>query len=243
MTSEAKMLTKKWLFRMAERQKRVERCIRQPETRLKYFQDAAAMAEIAAFARREGGDRVSVADVGGDQSRLIPLLRGTRHTFDFSIIDTWSESVGNGTLVEPDVGDDVTLLDCLLGTDACKEVVPDASFDVVTSISVVEHVPVDQLEPFFADCERICKPGGLVLHHVDIHLSDSPDSTRGAAYLETFGKVFGPPERDVDDWAFRAGYVSNPDDIMFRWGQRADNMAYRASRQAVDLVLRARKAS
>lgn len=239
--SEANILTKQRLFRVAARQKRVERHVRQPDSRLKVFQDAAAFAEIVAFARNSGLESVALADVGGDDSRLIPLLQATNHSFDCGIIDTWDESIGSGTTERPVVDDQVRLIECLLGTDRCKELIPDASFDVVTSISVVEHVPVEQLEAFFFDCARICKPGGLVLHHVDIHISDAPESPRGQAYLDSFGSIFGPPSRNVDDWAFRSNYVSNPDDIMFRWGQRGDNMSYRANHQAVDLVLRARK--
>lgn len=39
----------------------------------------------------------------------------------------------------------------------------DASFDAVVSMEVVEHIPVDQMESWFAEIGRVLKPGGLLL--------------------------------------------------------------------------------
>lgn len=45
---------------------------------------------------------------------------------------------------------------------------PDNYFDLVCSVSVLEHIPVEQLNSVFADTFRILKPGGIVSHSYDI---------------------------------------------------------------------------
>jgi ubiquinone/menaquinone biosynthesis C-methylase UbiE len=44
--------------------------------------------------------------------------------------------------------------------------VPDDYFDVVYSVSVLEHVPADRMRDVFMDMIRVTKPGGLLLHNV-----------------------------------------------------------------------------
>lgn len=45
---------------------------------------------------------------------------------------------------------------------------PEASFDLVFSISVVEHVPPEQKRNFYKDMFRIVKPGGYIAHSIDM---------------------------------------------------------------------------
>ncbi len=67
---------------------------------------------------------------------------------------------------------------------------PDASFDAVTCMSVLEHgVP---LEPYFKEMYRLLRPGGILITSVDYY--PTPIDTRG---LEAYGspiKVFSKPE-------------------------------------------------
>lgn len=44
----------------------------------------------------------------------------------------------------------------------------DACFDLVFSISVVEHVPPEQKRNFYEDMFRILKPGGYIAHSIDM---------------------------------------------------------------------------
>ena len=49
------------------------------------------------------------------------------------------------------------------------------SFDVVFSISVVEHVgTAEELAAFHEDQLRILKPGGMFIHAIDLYLEDEP---------------------------------------------------------------------
>lgn len=45
---------------------------------------------------------------------------------------------------------------------------PDAAFDLVFSISVVEHVPPEHKPAFYQDMFRILKPGGWMAHSIDM---------------------------------------------------------------------------
>jgi len=55
----------------------------------------------------------------------------------------------------------------LLGSNL-KEL-PDNYFDMVCSVSVIEHIPLDSLKAAFEDTYRILKPGGIVSHSYDIY--------------------------------------------------------------------------
>ena len=204
--------------------------------RLKGFQDAAAFAAIAGYHNRRGGGPLAVADIGGDQSRILPMLLQHSPDIHGTIIDTWSESIGNGTLTVPEDQPRITIIDALLGQPSSRDKIPDAAFDVVTSISVVEHILVDELEAFFADSLRICKPGGMIAHYVDLHVSNAEFNQRGAKTVEAATAAWGTLDDQPESWAFRTEYVSNPDNIMYRWGERADNMPVRATNQVICLV-------
>lgn len=45
---------------------------------------------------------------------------------------------------------------------------PDDSFDLVFSISVIEHISAKQKSRFYEDMFRILKPGGVIAHSIDI---------------------------------------------------------------------------
>lgn len=46
---------------------------------------------------------------------------------------------------------------------------PDNYFDLVYSISVIEHVPDEKLKSFFEESVRVTKPGGIVSHSYDVY--------------------------------------------------------------------------
>jgi len=55
----------------------------------------------------------------------------------------------------------------LLGNNI-KEL-PNNYFDMVCSVSVIEHIPINVLNNSFEETFRILKPGGIVCHSYDIH--------------------------------------------------------------------------
>ncbi len=81
--------------------------------------------------------------------------------------------------------------------DLTRITYPDASFDLVTCVSVIEHIgaPADQLA--FAELRRVLKPGGLLVVTVDFEPAFSHGSTesrrvgRRLKELATRGDVAG----------------------------------------------------
>lgn len=57
---------------------------------------------------------------------------------------------------------------------------------MVTSTSVLEHVPVEQIPILFAEIKRVLKPGGIASHHVahKDHWSDGDSSLHSMNYLQ-----------------------------------------------------------
>jgi len=53
-----------------------------------------------------------------------------------------------------------------VGNDTSPEL-PSNFFDLVYSVSVIEHLPVDDLPTFHSELHRIIKPGGLQVHSYD----------------------------------------------------------------------------
>jgi len=238
--SSLSILTKDTLFSAGAKHRLARKAIMGDDAppRLKGFQDAVAYAQIMQFYEDRNRAPLSVADVGGDQSRLLPMLLGRAPGVSGAIIDTWEKSIGQGTLTRPASQSGITLIDALLGDPETAAVIPDNSFDVVTSISVVEHVSEAALDAFFADSLRICKPGGIILHYIDLHISDQGSNYRGTATAAAIARTWGPLAEAPTSWAFRAGYVTNPDSMMLRWGERGQNIPHRARNQAVCLVAR-----
>jgi SAM-dependent methyltransferase len=73
-------------------------------------------------------------------------------------------------------GTDVELRNCFLE----EAELPDASVDVVYSISTIEHIPVELLPSILAEVNRILVPGGRFVLTVDLFLDLEPfsDQTR-----------------------------------------------------------------
>lgn len=66
----------------------------------------------------------------------------------------------------------------LVNTTLSKAELPDASVDVVYSISTIEHIPIDELPGMMTEIERILKPGGHCVLTVDLFLNLEPFTLR-----------------------------------------------------------------
>jgi SAM-dependent methyltransferase len=234
-SAKLRILTKAELFATCRHSRMLTALMHGERVRLKTFQDIMATA-YAVHATREL-DAAWIADVGGDQSRLVQMLKAADpDKYHCAVIDTWDTSIGLGTVTRPDLPG-VELIECLLGGERSRELIDDGSFDFVTSISVLEHVPNEAVAGFFADSLRICRPGGKIVHLADLHISDRRRSGRGQVYVDALESVCGELPVKPDDWRFRSKYVSNPDNIMFRWGEHGRNGDVRESQQAVVVVV------
>ena len=116
---------------------------------------------------------------------------------------------------------------------------PDDYFDIVFSISVVEHVETDKLADMFLDIARILKPGGKTFHAIDVYLFDPQKfsepsavytSNRIKAYLDipdmTEGTLkFIEPPLAVKEPGFSCEYASNSDREILAWNRAVPHLA------------------
>lgn len=72
----------------------------------------------------------------------------------------------------------VKFVDGLLGTNV-KEL-PDNYFDLVYSVSVIEHIPHEYLPSVFEETFRILKPGGIVSHSYDVYYNQDTSAVFNA---------------------------------------------------------------
>ena len=70
----------------------------------------------------------------------------------------------------------------------------DNSFDLVFSISVIEHVPPEARQDFYKDMYRVLKPGGYIAHSIDVF-----DQALGRAEFEVIRQAgfILPPQPDL----------------------------------------------
>uniref|UniRef100_I2Q7M3 Methylase involved in ubiquinone/menaquinone biosynthesis n=1 Tax=Desulfovibrio sp. U5L TaxID=596152 RepID=I2Q7M3_9BACT len=125
---------------------------------LKAYQDAL----VSAFIDQTLPPGSRILEVGGGHSRVLPLYQ---HTHECWNIDKF-EGAGNGATDIPVV--DYRLVLDYLGNSNPE--LPDDYFDLVFSISALEHVPEEETvhANILKDIQRVLKPGGASLHLLDI---------------------------------------------------------------------------
>lgn len=180
-----------------------------------------------------------IAEIGGSFTRLLPHLAKSNQCYN---IDRFNGSHGGASEV-PQV-DGVEIHRCYLGVDS--DFIPQEEFDVLYSVSVVEHVPTDGLARFFAEQHRVMKPGGLAVHLIDAYLSDEDNHhLEGpiAGYLEPLlnGKfesaTIGWSARDIYPLKFSTRMATNPDNVMHQWNAVAPVLRNRRENtQSVSLL-------
>ncbi len=206
--------------------------------RLKSAQD------LAVYAQLRGARRMQIAEIGSGYSRLLPALAKSN---DCIAVEKF-EGKGTGPTREHEI-EGVRRVHAYLGENSPE--LPSASLDVVFSVSVVEHVAADGmrvLAAFHRDQLRILRPGGRFIHAIDEYLVDEPDQPtrqRFEAYrrwvadspgVEPVGDVYDGPCR------FSCDLVTNPDNVMHRWGQMEPSLdRLRQTAQCVSVLVAGRK--
>ena len=195
---------------------------------LKYAQDVVAYKLI-------GREPVGVlGEIGADHSRLLPDF--VRHGNSAYAIDVYDRSIGGGK-VGPPTDVNYKFFNCLVGINS-QDVIPTNHFDVVFSVSVVEHI--EDFESLFSDNIRIVKPGGLILHMIDIYLD-----TEGVVFQPTLARAcinflkrpdVKPLTDEIlsfDEMKFRTHLASNGDDMMYQWNKQVPALKEIRERSAV----------
>ena len=114
---------------------------------------------------------------------------------------------------------------------------PDGYFDLVFSISVVEHVETPLLKNFFSDIARVLKPGGTTFHAIDAYLFDRLDvggptytQARLREYLSVPEMTDGAlvpcePAKASTNPFFSCEYATNSDREMMLWNRVVPKLA------------------
>ena len=197
---------------------------------LKGIQDGWALSLF-----REKRD-LTIAEVGGGNSRVLKKLGENNEGWN---IDKF-EGVGQGP-TEMLALAGVKVVRTYLGD--FDPAIPNGYFDVVFSVSVVEHVPSQKLEDFFADCYRILKPGGIMAHAIDLYIFDSVndrlriiDQYRTA--VEKQGFIWHAAPTIDKSATFQCSYASNSDITMHEWNQVVPSLqTIRETAQSVSIKL------
>lgn len=186
-----------------------------------------------------------IAEIGGSYTRLLPYL-ATRNRC--TNIDKFDGSHG-GSADVPTI-DGVAVQKCYLGVDS--EIIPSASYDVMFSISVLEHVPLANLDRLFAEQYRITRPGALCVHLIDVYIGDSGNESIVAAinaYLQPFedGRFISTDpswnRSELFPLGFSTAWASNPDNVMHQWNTSFPALRKRREQsQSVSLVWVGRRA-
>lgn len=204
---------------------------------LKYVQDAWILGRIGRITEQR------ILEVGGGFGRVLRTLEGNPERWNLDVADGPGRNDGRKHVKMPR---QYTVVPALLGEFSPD--VPEKHFDIVFSISVIEHVPLDDLERFWADHARILKPGGRGFHAIDVYLGDVEQPATEAKldrYLET---IDAAGLQLIDDatierpLVFRSRFASAPDLDMRRRNQLAPSLArQRLRRQAVSLAVGIRR--
>jgi SAM-dependent methyltransferase len=184
---------------------------------LKLVQDVYVLHR---FAREQGK---KILEVGGGYSRVARRLSRRN---EYWLVDKY-EDRGNRPPITWPIGKVRFIIDHM---GRFNPALPDGYFDLVFSISVVEHIPLDRLDDFFRDCARVLKPGGRLLHAIDSYAFDEQDqqTAQALAWAERSRKYLSFADRpDLgvrlleppsvgEEPRFYCRYASLPDEYMHR---------------------------
>jgi hypothetical protein len=205
---------------------------------LKHVQDAWVLTRL----RDAKGLRI--LEIGGADARTLNTIAGGNEIWN---LDDFGETGTNRRKREVPKTKKVKVVPAKLGSFA-KEL-PEGHFDIIVSISVVEHVPYDAYPDFWRDHVRVMKPKGLALHAVDFYLGEEADPVaekRLDQLLSAWREAGLAPDEEspiARPVVFRPNYASNPDFGMWRWNRAAPTLAARrAVAQSVSLAVTLRRA-
>lgn len=189
------------------------------EWHLKAIQDAWAYAML----RDSNGIRIG--EVGGGAPRVLAKLAKANTCVNIDKL----EGVGQGPTAETTI-EGITTIDAYLGDFDPR--LEDNSFDVLFSLSVLEHVEDDDFNTCFKDMARILKPGGRMLHAIDVYLDldeNERERHRFELYLnaaEAAGtnlQWLEPPAVD-EDCLFQTSYAHNSAQQLANWNRLAPSI-------------------
>lgn len=198
---------------------------------LKGIQDAWILSQIGDTKGKK------IAEIGGGNSRTLEKLVKKNQCWN---IDKF-EGAGAGPKNWRG-SSKIKVIKSFMGD--FSENLEDEFFDIVYSVSVIEHVPTDRIGDFFRDVARILKPGMLLYSAIDLYLGDEPmpgATQRLNAYLNasidgTGLEFLEAPEVSPEE-GFSCAYATNSDITMNVWNKVAPDLrGVRETCQSVSLA-------
>ncbi len=126
------------------------------------------------------GRPVKLLDVGAGMAGLQFTLAQAGH--DVHAVDPGMNAKGKGTALDPDfhaaLGRAYKAPVTLWPMTICDAGFSDNSFDVVLSVSALEHFAPDDVDQFVEEARRILRPGGLLVLTVDLFIDIKPFTSR-----------------------------------------------------------------
>lgn len=207
---------------------------------LKTIQDAVAYYYLHQMQEK------AIGEIGGGRSRLLPQLAKTNECFNFEVF----QGRDGGPDEEVEVPG-VVNVKALVGQT--EDSFPPGRLDALFSVSVVEHIPTENLRSFFTDSLRLLRPDGLAVHLIDVYLNDDSHSdealySRLAEYVRPLHGEFSPENAahllDPSNVTFSCSFATNPDNVMAMWNRAVPALRKQRERsQVVALLWVGRKSS
>ncbi len=204
---------------------------------LKNVQDGLALSRLAPLKNKR------ILEAGGGQSRVLPRLDPSCELWNADKF----EGDGNGPLT---VVEDPRIKIARAFVGDFSRDLPENYFDVIFSVSVVEHIPGGSLDDFVDDSIRLLKVGGTSIHAVDLAIGDADmqdrvqfknQNARILKYKELVearaGKLsfIEPPALKLPAIA-SATYAANSSNTLYRWARKfPERRASREISQSVSL--------
>lgn len=192
--------------------------------------------DLAVFQMIQKSAGLSIAEVGGGNSRLLHSLKGNNRCMNVDRFEGADGGPPKEIIIEG-----VRNVKAFMG-EFTKEI-PDESLDLLYSISVVEHVPEAALDAFMDDSLRVLKPGGMAIHAIDMYIGTEP-SAWSQARLDHYKRWITDPRivpietKFVENAIFHSSMASNPDLTMWSWSKSIPSMrAMREVSQSTSLLL------
>lgn len=183
---------------------------------------------------------LKIAEIGGGDSRVLIRLKQKNECWN---IDKF-EGVGCGPTDIPEMAN-IKMVKSYMGDFDIN--IPRNYFDVLFSISVIEHVPIDKVMLFFQDCYRVLKPGGIMAHAIDAYVRDVPTKRLEIIELykqavETQGFEWDSPPKIDKNLRFKSTFASNSDLTLAGWNRLAPSLrSTREDSQSISIKLLAYK--
>ena len=179
-----------------------------------------------------------LAEIGGGDSRLLRVLANKNQCNNIEKFEGQDGGPSHEVKIK-----NVCNINAFVGEFSTDLEI--SSFDIIFSVSVVEHISNEDINSFIRDCYRILKPGGQMIHLVDMYLSPGRltyNESRATCYRSAFSSGLFEPETELricseEDLVFKESYCTNPDNVMYTWNQVAPSLRHvRETSQSVTLL-------